>query len=73
MLIDLDVEKSKFHVMADKIVKAFEALRSHYLQESKEQPTASDVSDSPGPSNKYFILLFNKIYMKKEARVQLCW
>lgn len=46
--------------MADKIVKAFEALRSHYLQESTQavvlaqKPTSVSESgaDVPGPNTK---------------------
>lgn len=43
--------------MADKIVKAFEALRSHYLQESTQalghQPSSSDVTESPGALSRF--------------------
>ena len=57
--------------MADKIVKAFEALRSHYLQESTQAVNLAQKSvgvvegvESASPNPKYFIFgcLFTTVY-----------
>ncbi|XP_057306791.1 huntingtin-like isoform X2 [Hydractinia symbiolongicarpus] len=57
--------------MADKIVKAFEALRSHYLQESTQalghQPSSSDVAESPGALSRK-----KDASLSKRERINFC-